>query len=259
MLKRSNESEKHVQAVVKALEILNCFEDSPALSLRDIHELTGINKTRIMRLVGTLHHMGYLVQDPVSMQYLLGPRVVSLGKGFLNDHFGDMRKILRPYLKNLAEEIGETVSFFVIHGFSRLCLVREEARSAIRYVIKEGEERPLYRGAPSKVLLAFTTEQQQEALLSHFKHILGDHVALKQLRRQLKLTRDQGYSLSFAEVSPDSYALAVPVFSNTGTLKGALTISGPVSRFQEEEMGKILQNLKLYSKILEKLIIDQKR
>lgn len=252
MFKASKESEKIVDSVACALTILDCFEAAPSMSLGDIHERTGINKTRIMRLAGTLRHMGYVAQDPATGRYALGPKVYSLGRG-LSKSYLNVKVLLNSFMKKIVEETGETASFFVVHGFQRLCLVREESKNAVRYVINEGEERPLYKGAPSKALLALLPEEQRETFLSHFAATQKEYDA-DAFRRQIVETKEQGYALSMAEVSPDSYSIAVPVFCGLGKFYAALAVSGPISRYSEEKRGKILKTLSLYKEKFESLL-----
>jgi DNA-binding IclR family transcriptional regulator len=252
MFKESKESEKIVDSVASALTILDCFETAPSLSLSDIHERTGINKTRIMRLAGTLRHMGYIAQDPATGRYTLGQKVLSLGGG-LSKSYLNIKVLSNSFMKEIVDETGETASFFVVHGFQRLCLVREESRNAVRYVINEGEERPLYKGAPSKALLAFLPEEQREAFLAHFATIQKEYDP-DAFRRQIVEAKEQGYASSMAEVSPDSYSIAVPIFCGFGKFYAALAVSGPISRYSEEKKKKILKTLSLYKEKFESLL-----
>lgn len=249
MFKESKESEKIVDSVASALTILDCFETASSLSLGDIHERTGINKTRIMRLAGTLRHMGYILQDPATGRYALGPKVHSLGGG-LSKSYLNIKVILNSFMKELVEETGETASFFVVYGFRRLCLVREESRNAVRYVINEGEERPLYKGAPSKALLALLPEEQREAFLAHFVTTRKGYDA-DAFRRQIIEAKERGYAESLSEVSPDSYSIAVPIFCGFGKFYAALAISGPISRYSDEKKEKILKTLSVYKEKFE--------
>jgi DNA-binding IclR family transcriptional regulator len=78
--KMPRESERHVEAVAKALSILECFAHSePELSLKQLTEKAGLNKSRILRLCGTLAGQGFLIRMPRS-SYRLGPKLMMRGK-----------------------------------------------------------------------------------------------------------------------------------------------------------------------------------
>ena len=57
------ESEKQIESVDKALGILECFSTkTPELSLKQLSEMTGLYKSRILRLCGTLMAHGCLIR-----------------------------------------------------------------------------------------------------------------------------------------------------------------------------------------------------
>ena len=80
MIKPPKESAKQIESVDKALGLLNCFSDSiQELSLKQLSEKTGLYKSRILRLCGTLMAHGFLIRLEGSV-YRLGPKLMTLGK-----------------------------------------------------------------------------------------------------------------------------------------------------------------------------------
>ena len=59
----TRQTERHVDAVLAALDILECFLAAPELATRDLVVATGFTRNRVMRLAGTLAHRGFLVSD----------------------------------------------------------------------------------------------------------------------------------------------------------------------------------------------------
>ena len=91
----------------------------------------------------------------------------------------------------------------------------------------------LNRGASGRIILAYGKRQKDKK--GFYKDI-----------------RDQGYYLSINEHNASLFALAVPVLSNSNKFVGALVVSGPVSRFDEQQ--KILL-LNLLSKQLSNIVM----
>ena len=61
--KPPKESAKQIESVDKALGILGCFSvNTPELSLKQLSEKTGLYKSRILRLCGTLMAHGFLIR-----------------------------------------------------------------------------------------------------------------------------------------------------------------------------------------------------
>ena len=67
--------------VDRALQILSVFTlDSHQWGITELARATGLDKSQTHRMVSTLAGRGFLVADPVSRRYGLGPRLVALGR-----------------------------------------------------------------------------------------------------------------------------------------------------------------------------------
>ena len=75
-----NKTIYRVQALERALDILECFSfQKRELSLTDLVNQTGLNKTTVKRLISNLTTRGYLQQEPQSKKYQLGMRLFEMG------------------------------------------------------------------------------------------------------------------------------------------------------------------------------------
>jgi DNA-binding IclR family transcriptional regulator len=249
------ESERHVEAVAKALSILECFTGSePELSLKQLTEKTGLNKSRILRLCGTLADQGFLVRMARS-SYRLGPKLMMLGK--IYERTNTLASVARPILRELASLTGESASLFVIEGAKRLCVAREEGPSPIRYIIREGDLLELYVGAGGKALLAYAYEEFRRQVLNGRvleRFTSSTIVEWDRLEEELEIIRGQGYAVSKGERTPEAAAVAVPVFDHESKVCAALTIAGPVQRFSTEHCQEMLKSLQASARKLSLLL-----
>jgi len=228
----TKQSERHVEAVLAALHVMDCFLTIPALGIKQIMDETGFTRNRVMRLTGTLLHKGYLVSDEATGAFTPGSKILSLSKAFERNQ--GIVILVRPVLREIALHTGESVSFFIREGFDRVVLAREEGTQAIRYAVAEGQRMDLHAGAGGKVLLAFASEGILESFLS--KNAMNKRTVQTitnkiKLKEELKKIRRQGFAISKGERVSDAYAIAAPVFDVDGGLAGALGIAGPISRF----------------------------
>jgi DNA-binding IclR family transcriptional regulator len=242
-LKPNKESERQVDTVARALELLACFSDAePELTLKQLSEKTGLYKSRILRLCGTLSAGGFLIRLPRAA-YKLGPMLMILGKVY--ERSNPLANVVRPILKTLSEKTGESTKLFVIEGHKRLCLAREKGPSPLRYAISEGQTLELYAGAGGKVLLAFAAEDFRNRILRRKLAAITANtiVTREQLEEEFASIRKLGYAVSMGELVPDVAGLAAPVFDHDGKACGALTISGPTQRFSPARRKEMLVHL----------------
>lgn len=202
-----------VDAVDRAMAILATFAvGREQQTLAQLAAETGLYKSTILRLARSLELAGYLHRN-ASGQFSLGPQPLRLATIYRRGLRLEDR--VRPALRSLVDETGESASFFRSEGERRLCLFREESRRAIRDHILEGDLLPLDKGAAGHVIC-------QARLASKASSISP--------------------VVSRGERDPEIAALAAPVFGEDG-LAGALTLSGPIGRFDDERVKVMTERL----------------
>lgn len=211
--------EQRVEAVERALSLLECFrEDRRTLSLAELADATGMYKSTILRLAASLERFGYLVRREDGV-FRLGPAAQRLGAVYRLGF--DLERLIRPELLRLVQATGETASFYVRDGEARVCLYRENSPKAARHHLDEGTLLTLASGASGHVLRAF-----------------GSHPEAAEAA-----VRGAGYALSLGERDPDLAAIAMPVVDRKGTVHGALSVSGIITRFTAERRAAMLAAL----------------
>jgi DNA-binding IclR family transcriptional regulator len=92
----------------------------------------------------------------------------------------------------------------------------------------------LHAGAAGKVILAYSPEDMVDTVLAQTglpKRTAATITGKNRLLKELDYIRGQGHAVSIGERAADVCALAAPVFEHGHELVGALSISGPISRF----------------------------
>lgn len=253
--KAPKESAKQIESVDKALSILECFSDRVAeLSLKQLSEKTGLYKSRILRLCGTLMAHGFIIRMEGSL-YRLGPKLMMLGKFY--ERSNPLILIARPILRELASITGESAKLFVIQGTKRICLVREKGPNPLSYHVEEGESFDLYAGAGGKALLAYTTQEFRDKILGEkvLKRLTPVTIVERsRLEEEFTAIRERGYALSRGEVFSEVAGMAAPVFDHEGSVCGSLTIAGPIQRFTEDRQQEMLDSLLVSARKLSQLL-----
>lgn len=200
---------KLVAAVERALGVLGAFtREEPLLSLAEISERTGLQKSTALRLLATLERHAYILRGHDG-RYQIGVMPVHLA-AIHRESFRSQDHIL-PVLEQLSRESGESATFYVRQGEQRLCVLRVHSRHILRDVVNVGDLLPMNETSTSQVLRSFENVRWPEAK--------------RRLSELVKASARVGETLTAS--------ISGPVFSQVG-LMGAITISGPAARLDIE-------------------------
>ena len=226
------EGKSTVRAVDRALDILLCFTAKTDWAMTEIAEHVGLHKSTVHRMLATLEEKGFIERDRSTDRYHLGLKVWELSANL--SRTDDQATIWLPEMVRLRDLLGETVSIYVRDGTERIRMQAVQSNQPVRRVAPVGVRLPLYAGASSKVLIAYTEPSVQESLLQSI--VWPPLIDLGQYRQQLLEVSAQGYATSFEEREEGAAALSSPIFDRSGTLAAALSVSGPASRLTMQTM-----------------------
>jgi DNA-binding IclR family transcriptional regulator len=205
----------------RGLIILECFTGRQQwYSASKIHELTGIPKATLFRLLNILKGFDYLRYDKERKKYHLGPSVLHMG--FAGLHSLEARDILRPVLDRLSKEFNKAVGLLLLDADEMLYIERVRvptpANPALELHFSLGTRIPVYPSAAGMAVLAHLDQKSFKDVLSQIAKepridIGKDGDALL---RRLSKVRQQGYATYNNELNNGVRAIAVPVFSYEG-------------------------------------------
>ena len=217
-----------VDAVDKACTLLNLISNNPNLSLADLSRISGINKSRCMRLLLTLGKHN-IVSKENDQSWALGIGAVILGQKATHQY--SVIDVINKHLKNLRDDINETAQFRILSGLKSICIAKADSTRSIRIHSAIGMPMDLYFGS-SKVLLAFADRHIVDKVTSTKMEKFTDNTITDAvlLRKELQKIRKQGYAISRGERTSGVLALGVPIHDMNQKLVGAISISGPEER-----------------------------
>jgi len=226
------------QSIHRAIAILDCFHESqPELGVREIARQLELHPSTVGRMLTTLTTLGILAQDKETHRYRMGSKVLKWGAVYMGNM--DLRVIARSYMQELQKTTEETISLDILDGWTRLCVERIESPQQLRWVKKLGERMPFYASASGRALLSFMTPSERNAILAtmHFEQLTPNTTTdPKIFEQELELTRERGYAVSEGERVEGVSCVAAPVFDATDKIIGAVTISGPSTRFSKQKI-----------------------
>jgi IclR family acetate operon transcriptional repressor len=220
------------EAAARVADVLLMFTEGPAsLGVSEIARQLGLSKAVVHRILQSLAARSFVAADPVTREYRLGPAAVALGARVLRDL--DLRRAARPVLRRLRDATGETTTLSELVHLSRVYLDQFESRQEIKMTVELGLPHPLHAGASSRAILAFLPSEVIEQVISAGLPALTPATirSAARLRRELALVRERGYAASRGERQEGAASVAAPVFGTDGEVAGAISVCGPVSRF----------------------------
>jgi DNA-binding IclR family transcriptional regulator len=133
-----------------------------------------------------------------------------------------------PFLQKFWKEYGESTYLGVLHHDEVLYLLHFDSVQKVRVAGMLGGSYPLYCTAPGKVLLAFSGEKYIEKYISERvlkKYTDSTVTDPDELRKELQVIRERGYSLDREEYGKGIVCMAVPVFDHTQSVVGTVGCS----------------------------------
>jgi len=212
--------------------VLSAFsQDRPSLSLTDISQRLQLNKTTAFRLLSTLEDLGYLQRDPQTKLYRPGLEVLRLGFVVLSGL--ELRQAAAPYLRDLVNEVEETVNLAVLDHHEVVYIDRVGSKHMLNVFRPVGSRLPAYCTSTGKALLAFLPLDKLEAVLADtiwLRYTANTVVTPDALRANLDLVRQRGFADSDGELFPELRAVAAPIRQSDGQVVATVNISVPTHR-----------------------------
>jgi DNA-binding IclR family transcriptional regulator len=233
-----------VPALEKAIAILNYLEsiDGEA-SLTTISDALKLPKSSTFRLLNTLNHHGYIVQEGANGLYTLGPRLLSLANAVHRKL--NIIKVALPFMTALKDITGETVKLSILKAEDAIVIAKVESNNDMHATTRIGSRFPLHAGAASKILLAHSQEIDLDSFLREElpRYTPNTICDPQRLREELVAIRTKGFAEDNEERFEGIKALACPVLEYTNLVVAAVSIPYLATRSNELKRKEMLVHL----------------
>lgn len=241
-----------VQSVERAILILETLADNrDGCGVTLIAKVTGLHKSTVHRLLGTLMYKGYVEKDIDADNYRLAAKVLMLASSVLDRM--DIRNISRPYIRSLSEDVKEVVHLSILDGDEAVYIDKVESSkvSSIRMHSQIGKRVPLYCTAVGKVLLARTEDNKIRELLLNktlIKFMPNTIDSVDGFLEEVNRARTNGYAMDNLEHEEGIRCIAAPIYDRKGKVVAAVSISGPIFYITEERLPELKEQILKTSK-----------
>lgn len=219
---------KH-SAIEKALIILKLFnQTNRELGTLEISKTLGYNKATVSRTLQLLVRHNFLEQDPQTRKFRLGSAILTLGMVMNRSLKADLVHIAKPYMNELRDRFQESVVLEVLSTKHVVIANISEGPKRIRLAGEIGDIMPSHVAAGAKAILAFSSREIRESLLSReFKRFTSNTIMDTEiLLKQFEEIRKSGVSYDIAEHDIDVNAIGAPILNIEERPIAAVVIAG---------------------------------
>ncbi len=227
-----------IQSVDRAAALLKAVADSPRpLTVIELAERTGLNRSTAWRLLATLAAHGLVERDPVSQRYSVGYAILRIAASA--EHDSIVRRA-RPVLEHLALETGEAVNLALAKGV-HLVYVDQVDPPQILAPNWLGRHVPLHATSSGKAFLASLEPAERDGLLGERLEeftptTVTDRAVLEQ---ELAAARADGYAVCVGELEDSLYGASAAVLSEQGRPLAIVSVWGPERRVPKARLAAI--------------------
>jgi DNA-binding IclR family transcriptional regulator len=234
-----------VRALAKGLAMLSLFDAEhrewtldEMVSELDLPRMTGY------RMARTLQSAGYLVTDPHSGRYRLGPAL--LASTYLSEGYAELVAIARPYLESLVEETGESATLAVDVDGVAVCVDMVDSPRPHKREVAVGRVIGDTANAHGKMYAAGLPDADRRRILAMPHERLTPRTITdpQELAEELDRVREEGVAFDIEERNIGTCAVAAPVKDQMGGVIGSISVIVPAGRFGPQERATCVDAVK---------------
>ena len=243
-----------VQSVDRSLYILEILSQYPkGASIADLSKISELHKSTVHRLLNTLMHKGFVQQNPSDNSYKLSLKLFELGASVISD--SSLREVATPHLKALRDETGEVVHLVVPEEPYIIYIDKFDSKETIRMHSSIGKRSPMYCTSVGKAILSTYSNDKiadvwaETDIKKLTQHTITDYT---DFLNTIEAVRKNGYAEDNEENELQVRCFGAVIRDYSGEAVGAISISTPIIRLDEERIQQFKRLIIEYSKRISK-------
>jgi DNA-binding IclR family transcriptional regulator len=225
-----------VRALARGLSILSLFDvDHRDWTIDEIAERTGLLRMTAYRMARTLEAARYLVRDPVTNHYHLGPATIAMT--YVAEDYSRFVELARPFLEQLVDTTGESVTLAVPVDGTPVCVSIIDSSLPFQRQLAPGRIIGDLASVHGKVFAAFSPAEKRAEILAQARRRHTPHTVTDPELLAAELARIAGDDVAFdvEGLYVGTCAVGSPVRDQLGTVVAAVSVVMPTGRFGAAE------------------------
>lgn len=222
------------------LSILETMEEhGGCIGFNELVDQVDVTKGTVHNHLSTLRQRGYVTADGDT--YCLGLRFLRLGEGARSRN--PVFEVGRTQIDKLARETGELANLATHERGHGVYLYRVQGDPNVQFATDAGVRHDLHCSATGKAMLAYTPPSELDRILdargleARTEHSITTRA---ELDAELERVREEGLAFDLEEYEVGLHCVGAPVLDSDNRAAGAISVSGPATRFSGEYFGETL-------------------
>ena len=233
-----------ITMVDRALSIVDyIYEKENYIGVSEVSRELDIPKANAFRIIKTLEKWDVLERNS-DEKFTLGKRLIKYGKKAKDSV--DIVKISTPFMKDLANEIGETVNLGIRYENNKILIVHSEEGESSILVSRLIPISPMYCSSIGKIFLANMSDSELEEYFNSkkFDHRTVNTITnLEQFLSDRATIIEKNIAYDNEEYEYGLTCLSAPIYNLNKDIVACISISGPTSRLKFKGLEEIENKL----------------
>ncbi|QCR20246.1 IclR family transcriptional regulator [Agrococcus sp. SGAir0287] len=218
-----------LQTVDRALQVLQSFSETrTSWGVSELATAFDLNTSTSQRLLASLASRGFLIADPQTRRYSLGPAMWRMAT--LWERTGGLARLAEPVLADLAATTDRTATFTTPDGMHVRCIAAVDgAAGPVRSHPLVGDLYPAHTGATSRAYFAFLDPLERRNMFAgrpFARYTELTEVDEAVIEQRFDETYRDGWAYSEGEYDQRTRAIAAPVLLGTRPV-GSISLVEP--------------------------------
>lgn len=235
------QSKYPIGAAVTTLQVVEALKELDGAGVSELADHLDMSTSNVHNYLNTLRQEGYVYKN--KSVYYVGLQFLELGAYSRKQR--PIYKVAQPELRELAEKTGERANLMVEENGKGFYLSHEAGSRAVSVDTYVGSQVHLHNTAFGKAILANYREERVDEIIDWWglpqttENTITDRAELK---KELSTIENNGVAFDREERLKSLRCVAVPVVDSAGTVYGAISVSGPKTRFQGDRFTEEIPN-----------------
>ena len=230
----------YVGSLEKGLRVLGAFDSGRQfMTLREIAEACGMDKSAAQRFTHTLTQLGYLEKCGETKRFALGKKVLEPSFNYLRANA--LVEAASPVLIELQKSCGQRVNLSLFDDTSIIYAIRQLSKREYYFSSLIGRRMPIYCTSGGRMMLAYLAKEEVNDILKRctLKPITPKtiHEPAK-VRAKIAEAREKGYALTVEETVLGELVVAGAIIGANGRPAAAIHIAGSLSEWTAAQFEK---------------------